>query len=362
MIIKGKSWKIRGYRRLFNYMQDGADNHKGYHFYTRNLYATKKEQIIKTFLKNSRLYKDRKDGVHLYHDIISITRSKKLNLEEQKEKLQDIINKYCEKRCPNNLVVGFLHEENEHDIHYHLMISANEYEATKKHSLTTKQFENAKIQTELYCLEQYPELEQEKLISQEKKKYQKKTKISDKEYQYKKRTGRKSKNDLFKEKLKNIFANSKTKQEFINNLSAQKLQFYIRGKTIGFLDEETGKKHRLKTLDLTEEFKQMEERISLNQNNKSQAKTENSNQKTQASASEQPKKEKAQKRQKVEQTQPPVEEKQQFTQPKVERNAEQEKINKAKAELKKQRESREKHQEQQKTHNQNNSNNHKPKK
>ena len=350
MIIKGKSWKVRGYRRLYNYMQNGADNHKGYHFYTRNLYTNNKEQIIKDFLKNSRLYKDRKNGIHLHHEIISITRSKKLSLEEQKAKLHDIVNKYCEKRCPNNLVVGFLHEENKQDIHFHLMISANEYEATKKHSLTTTEFENAKIQTELYCLEQYPELEQEKLISQTKEKYQKKTKINDREYQYKKRTGRKSKNDLLKEKLKNIFTSSKTKQEFISNLSAHKLQFYIRGQTLGFLNEETGKKHRLKTLDLTKEFKEMEERINLNQN------TNNEKRQTQLIIEKQAQQKQSHtKKEEFKQSpQPKVEKQHQKQQTEQKIDPKQEKINQAKQELQKQRENRAKHQ-------QSHSNTHKPK-
>ncbi len=263
MIIKGKSWKTRGYKRLYNYMEKGASKHAGYHFYTRNFYSKNKEDIIKTFIKNSRHYKDRKDGVHLYHDIISITRSKKISLNEQKAKLHDIVNEYCEKRCANNLVVGFLHEASKQDIHYHLMISANEYEATKKHSLTTTEFENAKIQTELYCLEQYPELEQEKLISQKKAKNQKKTKISDEEYQLKKRTGKKSKNDIFEETLKNILASSQTKQAFFDNLSKSKIGVYIRSNKIGFLNQETNKKYKLDTLGLENEFAEMSQKISL---------------------------------------------------------------------------------------------------
>jgi hypothetical protein len=66
-------------------------------------------------MRNSRRYKERANGVHLYHEVISLTRSKTMPLDKQKECLLNIVNEYCNERCPNNLVAGFLHEEHQRD-------------------------------------------------------------------------------------------------------------------------------------------------------------------------------------------------------------------------------------------------------
>ena len=107
-------------------------------------------------------------------------------------------------------------------------------------------------------MRKYPELDQG--ISMNK---QAKSKINSKEYELKKRSGKRSEKDIFRERLKKIFASSKNKQEFFNNLFKEKIRVYVRGKTIGFLDERDNKKHRLKTLGLVDEFERMNKDINL---------------------------------------------------------------------------------------------------
>jgi hypothetical protein len=96
-------------------------------------------------------------------------------------------------------------------------------------------------------LREYPELKQELTIG---KKAVEKTNKN--EYEFKKRTGKKSIRDIIKDDLKSVFNLSKNKTDFFNFLKQNNFDLYIRGNTIGIIRD--NKKYRLKTLGLLEEF------------------------------------------------------------------------------------------------------------
>jgi hypothetical protein len=259
------SRKNKNFGQLINYMQKGKeDNQKDYSFY-HNIFNTNNTE--KEFKENAKNLKERKNANYFYHEVISITRTKKIDLENQKEILYKIIKDYTQLRAKRNLVYGVLHEDNKDNLHYHLMISANELNEEKRHRLSKDQFNKIQKNIEEYILNKYPELEQKTIYNQSKKQ----EKTSKKEYEFKKRTGKKSTRDQVKEDLKNVFKKSKNKTDFFNLLNEKGFKIYIRGKTIGVKKE--GINYRLKTLGLLKEFNKISNVIE-----KDQAKDQTNNQ------------------------------------------------------------------------------------
>jgi hypothetical protein len=52
------------------------------------------------------------------------------------------------------------------------------------------------------------------------------------------------------ERVQAAYGNSQDRDSLLFALGRENLELYVRGKTIGVIDHESGKKHRLKTLDL----------------------------------------------------------------------------------------------------------------
>ena len=65
------------------------------------------------------------------------------------------------------------------------------------------------------------------------------------------------------------FEASQDKQSLLDALGRENLELYVRGKNIGVIDHESGKKHRLKTLDL-----EMADRIAIRMSGEDQVKDE----------------------------------------------------------------------------------------
>ena len=262
MIIKSMSRKEATFSQLVDYFEDGRQDAKFtvYH----NVYSNNPENIKSEFNKNATFLKKRKNGVYMYHEVLSITKSIKLTEDQQKEILKDIALNYVKSRAKNNLVYGVLHHDKKDNLHYHFMISSNEIESDKKHRFTKEEFSKFKKDLESYVLEVYPELEQKKLINKEPG--QQKDigeKLSNKGVELKRRTGKTNQKDDVKERLRTVFAETKTKtkSDFFNTLEREQLEIYVHGNTIGILDKLTERKHRLKTLGLLDEFNIISSRL-----------------------------------------------------------------------------------------------------
>lgn len=257
MIIKSMSRKVPSFAQLYDYItRDG--NYDKQFTYSQNFILRDRDDIVREFERNAALLSRRKNGNYLYHEVISITRAKQLNEARQKELLQDIITQYAKSRGKDCLIFGGMHDEKDNNLHYHLMISANALNQHRRYSLKKATFNKIKKLTELYVLERYPELEQAKLISKE----HVKGSTSNKEQEFKRRTGKPSQKDVFKEKLQAIFEQSVDKQQFFDNLKHAKVEIYTRGKTIGFIDLTHNRRHRLKTLGLEAEFERVNQTLS----------------------------------------------------------------------------------------------------
>ena len=258
MIIKSMSRKEPSFTELYDYITREGDFDPNF-TYTQNFILRDRENILNEFENNSKLLPKRANGNYLYHEIISITRAKGISEKKQKAILQDLVCQYSKGRAKDCLVFGGLHDEKDDNLHFHLIISANKQGDNKRFRLKKSEFDKIKKQVEIYTLERYPELEQKKLISKDKTSL---AKTSNKEQELKRRTKKPSQKDIFKSKLTGIFDKSLDKQDFFDNLQTAQIEIYTRGKTIGFLDIENNRKHRLKTLGLESEFEAINNTLS----------------------------------------------------------------------------------------------------
>jgi len=258
MIIKSKSRKIGNFDQLFDYMKKGADQHHGHHVFSKNVYARDRDGILEEFQFNARLFPKRINSVYLYHEIISITRSEAMSLREQQAALHHIVSEYVEHRATNNLVWGYMHNDAKTNLHFHLMISSNPRGGTKNLRLSKKQFDTAKKHLETWTNTHYPALRQGIVINKEASK-----KTSHKGDELKKRTGKMPERERVTQALGQIFSTVKDKTTFFAQLQSEHLEIYTRGKQIGFVDTLTGRKYRLNTLGLSDQFDAMSKQIEL---------------------------------------------------------------------------------------------------
>lgn len=271
MIIKSMSRKQANFGQLVDYFEDGRQDAK-YNIY-HNIYSTNAENIKTEFDKNATFLSKRKNGVYMYHEVLSITKTANLTREQQKEILKDIGLEYVQNRANHNLVFAVLHDDKADNLHYHFMISSNEIESPKRLRLSKEKFSQFKKDLELRVLEKYPELEQKKLISKEPG-FDKAIgeKLSNKGAELKRRTGKTSQKDNVKDRLRAVFLSSKNKSDFFNGLENENLSIYVNGNTIGILDKATERKHRLKTLGMLDEFNAISQVIEEAETQKEQGK------------------------------------------------------------------------------------------
>jgi len=199
MIIKSLSRATKSFEGLYNYLTRNTDSLLN----TFNLYATpqQKEALIKEFLDNAKHLKKAKGKNYLYHEIISLNPSS-LPLQEQQHILTDLVSKYISLRAENNLTFTALHKDKDH-LHIHLMISANELEGNKRVRLSKKEFSTIQKELETYLNTTYPQLGKTTHYNKDLKQI-------------------KSKKELLKTSLVDLFINSTSKEDFKRQSEALK--------------------------------------------------------------------------------------------------------------------------------------------
>lgn len=242
MIIKSMSRKEASFGQLMDYIdRDGGEERSRIRY---NLISRDRERIRAEFEQNAEHMQARKNGVYMYHEIISITRARGIDLETQKERLHQIAQEYVAARAPRNLCYGGLHDDKDHSLHYHLMISANRAGEAKRHRLSKAQFRDLQIAVERHVLETYPELEQTLAIEKTAE-----ARVTRKEAELKRRTGEVPERVKVGERVREAASKSRDRESLLRELEAGGLELYIRGQNIGIIDRESGKRHRVKTLD-----------------------------------------------------------------------------------------------------------------
>ena len=229
MIIKSLSRATKSFESLYNYLTRDSSSTLN----TFNLYANaySKADVVDEFLENAKYLKRARGKNYLYHEIISLNKNN-LTLTKEKNILIDLVNKYISLRANNNLVFTALHSDKEHT-HIHLMISANKIMGRKRVRLSKKEFSTIQKELEEYINTIYPELGTTKHYNKDFKDI-------------------KSKKEKLIDILEDLFNNSTSKDEFIQNIKNLGLEFYTRGKTVGVIYG--GKKYRLKTLGVLDKY------------------------------------------------------------------------------------------------------------
>lgn len=242
MIVKSMSRKVPSFGQLIGYIdrEEDAERYRIRH----NLAARDPELVRHEFERNAALLQKRKNGVYLYHEILSISRAQGLSDEQQKERLYEIAQQYIAARCPDNLVYGGLHHDKEHSFHFHLMMSSNRAGDTKRLRLDKAQFRDIQVKLEEHVLRQYPELEQKLAIGKRSDR-----RMSRAEAELERRTGERPKRQTVLERVNEALAASRDRDGFLAALGRSDLELYVRGKNLGVIDLESGKKHRINTLD-----------------------------------------------------------------------------------------------------------------
>jgi hypothetical protein len=98
---------------------------------------------------------------------------------------------------------------------------------------------------ERHVLETYPELEQ-KVAIEKRAEHSK----SCGEAELERRTGEVPKKDQLRARVNAALENAQDRDSLMQALGRENFELYVRGKTLGVTDHETGQNHRLKTLGL----------------------------------------------------------------------------------------------------------------
>jgi len=270
MIIKSMSRKEPSFSQLAAYMSD-AKSDRDFDLHA-HVFERDPEAIADEFARNARFIGKRRNGNYLYHEILSLDTRACGQSREVKEKLRLLALDYVERRCPRNLVYGALHQDHEGHLHYHLMISANEKESTRRHRLPKARYETIKQETERLAREQYPELKQDRIMElapDERRARREQRKVrqpSRKAQEMEKRGARLTKKEALAQELRSLMAYAGSQREFERLLKDKGYAFYTRGKTIGIrpLEGADGKKpkaHRFATLGVADEYSAFLDRV-----------------------------------------------------------------------------------------------------
>jgi hypothetical protein len=255
MIIKSMSRKEPSFSQLLAYVSRDASDTR--YELRHNVLGRDLETMTAEMEDNAKLLHRRKNGVVMYHEIISITRARSISEDMQKELLREVVLDYVRQRAPQCLVFGALHHDQGRQLHYHLVISANPYGVRNRHRLTKKEFRDIQVGIERRVLALHPELEQSLSIG----KKAKPRALSQPGIELQRRTGQTPRKQGLKDRLTAIFAVATDKDDLFVRLTDARLELYARGKSISIRDLSNDRNHRLGTLGVADAFAAMSTRF-----------------------------------------------------------------------------------------------------
>lgn len=155
MIVKTLRWKTQGFNRLIDYIgKEGREETETFRVLHNLRRSPDLTGIARQFWANDAYRKERKNGVVLYHEILSFKRGEEVPLEA----VEDLTRKYLELRAPNALAYAEPHFDQDH-LHVHLCISGTEFRSAKTLRLNNEKFMQVRRDIERYQREHYPELQ-----------------------------------------------------------------------------------------------------------------------------------------------------------------------------------------------------------
>lgn len=224
MIVKIKTHKRPKFDYVLRYMLEDKsrllDNGKPF-IITHNMKGKTIDGWVKQFreLEKGRTRKRRKDGIVLYHEILSWGRGEK-NLTP--EKLEKMIRQYIKLRNPNAGYVVCVHADKQH-LHAHICTAAID-RSGKNMRLSRKDLADLKKNIQQYQEREFPELTKSVV------RYGRKGKrVSEKEQQYKRRTGKVSQREFVLRMVELCHIKAKSQEDFYARLKKHGMETYMRG-------------------------------------------------------------------------------------------------------------------------------------
>jgi Relaxase/Mobilisation nuclease domain len=265
MIIKSMSRKHASFAQLIDYIEGEAKLRSRKYSVFHNTYSRTTDRLKAEFMENSDHLRYRKNGVFLYHEVISITRTQSIDEDQQKAALKQIVEQYLHHRGKHNLAYAVLHEDTEH-LHFHIVMSANEAGERDRVRLSKEKFAEIQTNLEAWVLQKHPELEQQAVFhknqteDERQQRKDKKAHLSKAGEELKRRGGKTSIRDDIGEKLADIFTTATDPRHFSDLLEKAGFKLYQRGQQHGVIDSD-GKKYRLNKLGLGEAWEKLEARM-----------------------------------------------------------------------------------------------------
>ncbi len=240
MIIKSMSRKTKSFQQLLEYInkEDERKNKAILHNFITN--TDDLEQITQAFLENAEYMPKRKNGITLYHEVISLPKSEKISPEI----LEDLAREYLQVRAPEALGYAKAHLDTDNP-HIHFCISGNKIKQKIQNRLSRTAFSRVKQTLEIYKTKNYPELEktsQRKIPS---------SPFIKGELRKNKERGQRTKK-MLSEKISGIFLSARSLSDSLQRLKDAELEPYSRGKIDLYGVKYQGKKYRLSTLGVRE--------------------------------------------------------------------------------------------------------------
>lgn len=154
MIIKSMSRKTASFAQLLGYI--AAEGKVTGTPIVHNLYADGSQvaAVKREFMANAEHCPPRKNGVLLYHEILSISEVDRHHVSA--EMLSDLARHYLSLRAPEALAYGAIHFDQ--NPHVHMVISGNLRQRPEKLRLSRADFAQVKRDLEAYQKQRYPQL------------------------------------------------------------------------------------------------------------------------------------------------------------------------------------------------------------
>ncbi len=262
------SRKHPSFAQLIDYIEGETKLKSRQYSIHHNLYSRDQDHIKAAFIHNAKHLKQRKNGVYLYHEVVSIEKSYTLTEDEQKARLQTIVREYLNARGRNNLAYAVLHEDTD-NLHFHIVMSANEAGEHNRKRLSKAEFAGIQTNLEQWVLTHQRELEQKAVFHKNQTKAEraereaqraKRDHLGDKGEQMKRRGAKTDKRDQVQERLTDIFETATNPRHFTELMGKAGFTLYTRGKTHGITDRE-GNKYRLARLGLADAWQKLDEKM-----------------------------------------------------------------------------------------------------
>lgn len=256
MIIKSMSRKAPTFAQLADYIGRGSVPGSGTAF-VRNIYADGRHRaaVVAQFLDNYRYLPERKGGNALYHELIALEPQQHLSSADIEDALHELAEQYCEQRAPHQLAWGRVHHDTEFP-HMHLMISANAVRSDRRVRMDRAYFARVQRDLERWQAAKLPQLRVTTIVyGRDHEKQTPKQPIQEGEL-VRRQQSPSRKQEVFA-LVQSAIERSVNEDALKRQLEAEGFQLYRRGRSVGVIDQDSGRRYRLQTLGLAGAFAAM---------------------------------------------------------------------------------------------------------